>query len=80
MDFCKFCCYVETNWRRQRGGKTGGELLGGLVRCLRVSRSVFLPVHRSEPGAERASQLGRTWGDAGHETEATGAWTTCIII
>lgn len=53
---------METNWRRQRGGKTGGELLGGLVRCLRVSRSVFLPAHRSELRAERASQLSRAWG------------------
>lgn len=34
---------METNWRRQRGGKTGGELLGGLVWCLCVSHGVFLP-------------------------------------
>lgn len=50
------------------------------MRCLRVSRSVFLPAHRSELGAERASQLSRAWGDAGHETQATEACKTCTII
>lgn len=40
----------------------------------------LLPAHRSEPGAERASQLSRAREDAGRETEATGAWKTCTIV